>query len=331
MANFALARYIQLARGVGEAHDRLEPYVRRTPLERSRLLEAETGAAAVGLKLESLQHTGSFKLRGALNRLLTLSETRRRRGVIAASSGNHGLAVARSLEILGCPGTIYLPRNAAGQKVEDLGRSGVTVEIFGKDCVEAEHRAREVAAERGLFYVSPYNDPEVIAGQGTVGLEILEQAPGVEVVFVAVGGGGLISGVAGWMKSRNPRIEIVGCVPERSPVMARSVAAERIVDVPVGPTLSDGTAGGIEEGAITLDPCRRLVDRWIEVDEEAIADAMLLVLDRHHLVIEGAAGVAVAALRQERQRCAGRNVAVVLCGGNVAATTLRSILESRLA
>jgi threonine dehydratase len=318
-----------LARAIRDAHRRLQPHVRRTPLERSPVLEAETGGG-VRLKLENLQHTGSFKLRGALNRLLTLEESQRRRGVVAASSGNHGLAVARGLEILDCPGTIYLPRSAEKQKVEDLERSGVTVEIFGEDCVEAERRARVAAAEQGLLYVSPYNDPQVVAGQGTVGLEILEDDPDIDIVLAAVGGGGLVSGVAAWMKARSPRIEVVGCVPQRSPVMARAVAAGRIVDVPVGPTLSDGTAGGLEEGSITLDPCRQLVDRWIEVDEDAIASAMVLVLDRHHLVIEGAAGVAVAALRAERERFAGRNVAVIVCGGNVAAATLRRILEDRL-
>jgi threonine dehydratase len=307
------------------AADRIRPYVRATPLDHSLFFSQATGAE-VYLKLENLQYTGSFKLRGAMNKLLSLSPAQYPRGVVAASSGNHGAAVAFGCRVLGVPGTVFVPEHASPAKLEAMRRYGVEVRTYGDDSLLSEQEARRYAAAQGLVYLSPYNDLDVVAGQGTVGVEIADQLPGVEVVFVAVGGGGLISGVAAVLKAQNPRVHVVGCLPQNSPVMAASVAAGEILDLPSLPTLSDGTAGGIELGAVTFPLCRALVDEYVLVDEGEIAGAMRQAMEYQHLLIEGAAGVALAAVLKTPERWRGRQVAVVLCGGNISLGTLRGVL-----
>ena len=226
------------------------------------------------LKLENLQYTGSFKLRGAMNKLLSLAPEQCLRGVVAASSGNHGAAVAYGCRALGVSGTVFVPEHASPTKLEAMRRYGIEVRQHGDDSLLSELEARRYADEHGLAYLSPYNDLDVVAGQGTIGVEIVEQLPGVEVVFVSVGGGGLISGIAAVLKAHNPAIHVVGCLPENSPVMAVSVERGAIIDMPSLPTLSDGTAGGIEEGAVTFALCQALVDEYVLVSEAEIAAAM---------------------------------------------------------
>jgi threonine dehydratase len=204
-----------------------------------------------------------------------------------------------------------------------MRRYGIEVRQHGDDSLLSELEARRYADEHGLAYLSPYNDLDVVAGQGTIGVEIVEQLPGVEVVFVSVGGGGLIGGIASVLKAYNPAIHVVGCLPENSPVMAVSVERGAIVDMPSLPTLSDGTAGGIEEGAVTFALCQALVDEYVLVSEAEIATAMREIMEG-----EGAAGVAVAALRKTQERWQGKQVAVVLCGGNISLATLRLVLET---
>ncbi|HSO20744.1 MAG TPA: pyridoxal-phosphate dependent enzyme, partial [Desulfosarcina sp.] len=257
-----------------DARKRIRPFVRRTPLEYSPALSRENGGSVL-LKLESVQHTGSFKVRGALNRLLALDDGERRAGVVAASSGNHGLAMAFGMRRLGVAGTIYLPENASPLKVRMLEELGADVRFHGTDCDTTEAYARREANITGRTYVSPYNDPLVLGGQGTIGLEILERLPRVDVVFTSVGGGGLIAGVAGSVKAVRREAAVVGCLPEHSPAMAESVRLGRVAAVDHRETLSDGTAGGIEPGAITVDPCRALVDDWVLVPEAEIRDAMV--------------------------------------------------------
>ena len=315
-----------LAQAAFEAADRIRPYVRATPLDHSLYFSQRTGAD-VHLKLENLQYTGSFKLRGAMNKLLTLTPEQCQRGVVAASSGNHGAAVAYGCRALGINGTVFVPEHASPTKLEAMRRYGIEVRQYGDDSLVSELEARRYADEQGLAYLSPYNDMDVVAGQGTIGVEIVEQLPGVEVAFVSVGGGGLIGGTAAVLKAHNPAIHVVGCLPENSPVMAVSVARGAIVDMPSLPTLSDGTAGGIEEGAVTFALCQALVDEYVLVDETEIAAAMRAIMEGQHLLVEGAAGVAVAALLKTQQRWQGKQVAVVLCGGNISLETLRSVLE----
>ncbi len=280
----------------------------------------------VFLKLENLQITGSFKLRGAMNKLLSLGRSERRRGVAAASSGNHGAAVCHGARILDSRAVIFVPEDTSPAKVEAIRALGGEVRVEGADCVVAEAAARFYGHQHGLTYVSPYNDPQVIAGQGTVGLEMARQLEALDTVYVALGGGGLISGIAGYLKSLAPDLEVVACSPESSSVMADSVRAGRILDQDSKPTLSDGTAGGVEPGAITFELCREIIDESLLVSEEQIRHSVRLIIGRHHTLIEGAAGVAVAGYLANRDRFAEMDVAIVLCGANIDAAVLREIL-----
>lgn len=314
-------------RRIEVAARRIAGLVERTTFERSASLSAETGAD-VWLKHEERQTTGSFKLRGALNALLALPARQRARGVVVASTGNHGLAVARALEWTGTSGTIVVPESIQPGKRAALEAAGATLRFVGSDCVEAERAARALARRRGVPYVSPYNHPDVVAGQGTLGRELDDQAGAqrLDAVFVAVGGGGLAAGVAAWMKHARPATRIIGCQPEHSAVMTHSISKGRIVADASRPTLSDATAGGIERGAITFPLCRALVDDWIVVPERAILRAMRLLIEHEHCLVEGAAALPLAALLWQRDAYAGRRVALVLCGRNVDVATLRRVL-----
>ena len=307
------------------ASERIAGRVRRTPVERSRYLAADSGAR-VWLKLENLQLTGSFKLRGATNKVLSLSDEERRRGLVAASSGNHGAAVACAAAAAGCAARVYVAEGTAASKLAAMRSWGAEVRTHGDDCVEAEVEARRHAAEVGAIYISPYNDPAVVTGQGTLAAEMAEQLPPLDAVFLALGGGGLAAGVGGYLKALRPELRVIACSPERSAVMHASLAAGRIVEMPSRPTLSDGTAGGVEPGAITFELCRQIVDESLLVSEERIRDAVRLVVGRHHTLIEGAAGVAVAGYLAERHRFAGQEVAIVLCGANIDAAALKEVL-----
>ncbi|HTD61499.1 MAG TPA: threonine/serine dehydratase [Gemmatimonadaceae bacterium] len=296
------------------AASRIQPYIRETPVEQSD--------NNVWLKCEQMQRSGSFKLRGALNSILSLSPDAIARGVVTASTGNHGRAVATALAALGARGTVYLPHSAPAVKVRALRRfSNIELVFEGEEGGATELAARSVAGREGRPYISPYNDATVIAGQGTLGLEFAAQCPSLDAVFVAVGGGGLISGIASAM-----RCQIVGCWPENSVAMYESMRAGAIVAPPERPTLSDATAGSVEPGAITLDLCRSLIDECVLVSEAEIADAIRFMVSEHQMIIEGAAGVAVAAFRKTASRYAGRSVGIVLCGGNIGFDTLRTII-----
>jgi threonine dehydratase len=314
-----------VAAAAKEASVRIADLVRETPADYSYRFSAETGSE-VYFKLENLQYTGSFKLRGAANRIATLTPEQLKAGCVAASSGNHGAAVAYAMNKLGSRGVVFVPEQTSGAKVDAIRSYGGDVRFFGTDGLDTELHARKYADEHGMFYLSPYNDPEVIAGQGTCGIEIAALMPDVDALYVAVGGGGLVSGVASVLKSTNPDIRIVGCQPEASAVMAHSVEAGRIVDEESRPTLSDGTAGGIEQGSITFDLCRTLVDEFVLVSEAEIAAAMRQFIDFEHQLIEGAAGVALAGMLKQKDRLAGRTVVVLICGGNVSRDTLKRIL-----
>jgi threonine dehydratase len=307
------------------AEERIRPYILETPLLSAPQLSGQTGATLF-LKLENRQHTGSFKLRGATNKILSLSAQERQRGIVTASTGNHGLAVAHAASRLDTPATIYLPESASPQKVEKLRTFAVELRFVPGDAVNAEITARRVSEEEGKPFVSPYNDPRVAGGQGTIGVELLRQQPDLEAVFISVGGGGLIAGIAGYIKAVKPEVEIVGCLPANSPVMLESVRVGQIVEMETLPTLSDGTAGGIEPDAITFEACQQLVDRWLLVSEEEIAAAVRLIHAQHGEIVEGAAGVALAPLLQDPSHWQGRTVAAVLCGGNIDPVTFQTLI-----
>lgn len=313
-----------MAADAASAAARIADLVEHTPLHRAASLSEAVGAPT-WCKLENRQATGSFKLRGATNRLLTLSDEQRARGCVAASSGNHGAALACAARRLGVGVTIFVPEQTSAVKVDKIRVHGGDVRFFGHDGLDTELHARAFAGDNGLFYVSPYNDTEVIAGQGSIGVELLEDLPDVEAVFIAVGGGGLISGVGSVLKAHNPSIRVYGCQPAASPVMARSIEAGHLVDVPSEPTVSDGTAGGIEQNSITFPLNQAVVDDWVLVSEEQIVTAMRDYIALEGDVIEGAAGVAVAGLLQCSGAIAGAITAVIICGGNVSDEVLRHV------
>jgi threonine dehydratase len=301
---------------------RIARYVRHTPLVELDPAQPETGGRpARMLKLETLQRTGSFKIRGAAS---AVTAGTRPVEIVAASTGNHGLAVAALARSLGVRCRIFVPATAAPAKFARLRKTGVELVEKDGDPLRAELAARSFAESSGALLVAPYNDPQVILGAATVGLELLEDLPEPpDALFVAVGGGGLISGVALAVRTRWPRCTIVGCLPEASPAMRDAVAAGRVIDSPVLPTLADATAGNIEEGSITVAICAALVDRFELISEAEIAAAMRTALLEHHLVIEGAAAVALAA--SLRSSDFERHV-VVLSGASVGEETLRAIL-----
>jgi len=316
-----------LAARVRDAEQRIRPYVELTPLPYSKSFSDVTGAD-VYFKLENLQTTGSFKLRGATNRLLTLTDEQRAAGCVAASSGNHGAAVACATQRLDVRGVIFVPEQTSSAKVEKIKAYGGEVQFFGTDGLDTEEHARRYADQHGMTYLSPYNDEQVVAGQGSCGVELIGQLADVDAVFVAVGGGGLIAGVASVLKAHNSSVRVVGCQPAASAVMAHSVEAGRILDMPSEPTLSDGTAGGIEAEAITFRLNQSLVDEFVIVDEDQIAAAMCEYMRSEDQVIEGAAGVAIAAFLQEGHRFQGQNVVIIVCGGNIADDRLAAVLAA---
>lgn len=308
------------------AESRIRPHIRETILEPVPYL-SRIGGAEVHAKLENLQHTGAFKVRGAMNKILSLTAEERGRGVAAASTGNHGTAVAFSLKKLKAPGIIFVPEGTPPSRKDAIERMGAEVRMHGRDCVETETFARRYAAEAGMTYVSPYNDLHVVAGQGTIAVELERQLDRIDAVFAALGGGGMVAGIAAHLKSVLPEVRIIGCSPENSQVMIQSVKAGEILDLPSAPTLSDSTAGGLEQGAITFDLCRALVDEYITVTEEEIKTSLKQFIQNQHMLIEGAAAVAVASYQKTRDRFAGRRVVVVICGANVDLETLKGVLS----
>lgn len=315
----------RLPADIALAANRIREYVRETPLDRSPYFGDATGAD-VWLKLENLQHTGSFKLRGAFNKLLTMEDQQRANGCVAASSGNHGAAIAYAMNTLGVRGVVFVPEQTSSTKVDAIRRADTEVRFHGTEGLDTEMFARSYAEQHGMAYLSPYNDAAVIAGQGSCGVEINRQRADLDAVFIAVGGGGLIAGVGAFLKSVRPHIEIVCCQPAASAVMTASIRAGKILELPSDKTLSDGTAGGIEADAITFDLCRDLIDDFVVVSEEEIAAAMRAFIDSHHQLLEGAAGVALAALLAKKSDYIGRKVAVIVCGGNISRDTLKQVI-----
>ena len=313
---------------ITQAHVAIRPQVPMTPLERSAALSAELGCEIL-LKAEHLQPTGSFKVRGATNKIRLLDAAARRRGVITASTGNHGQAVARAGALAGVSVTVFVTASASQSKTAAIQQLGGELVVVEGPPLEAELQARRRAMETEKTYVAPYNDPDVVAGQGTLGMELIEQSPQLDAVFIAVGGGGLIGGVGTALKQLRPQTRIVGVWPENSPCMLRALEAGHLLEVPESPTLSDGTAGAIEPGSITLPICQAVIDETVTVSEPEIAAAMRRVAAAEHWIIEGAAGVALAGLIKTASVWRNRRVAVVLCGRNIALQTFLAAIDPR--
>jgi len=327
---------MSIQQAIASAATILAPYVRQTPLEFSPSLSAMTGVN-VYLKLENFQVTGSFKARGAIHRLCTLSDKQRDRGVVTASSGNHGAGVAYGSQRLNVNSIVFVPENTPPAKLAGIERYGATVKRFGDDCVLTEQEARRYGEETGRVYISPYNDHDVMVGQGSIGVEIASQwqtighpqppTPYPDAVFIALGGGGLISGVGSYLKSRESQIKIVACSPANSPAMHACLEAGAIIDVACADTLSDSTAGGVEQGSLTFPICQQVIDQSILVTEAEIREAMHCFITDHHMMIEGAAGVAVAALLKTKADYVDKNVVIVICGANIGLNKLNAVLS----
>jgi threonine dehydratase len=308
------------------ARRRIAPLVARTPLMRSVLLEREAGVP-VYVKLENVQHTGSFKLRGAANKLLALSEEERARGVIAVSSGNHGRAVSYVAGALGIDALVCLSENVPQNKVEGIRRYGAQVISVGESYDEATEHAFRLREERGLTFVHPFDGPLVIAGQGTIGLEILEDLPDVDTIIVPLSGGGLAAGIGLAARAAGSGVRVIGVTMDRAPVMYASLKAGKVVEMAEEPTLADALVGGLGPvNRYTFPMCQQLVDEAVLVSDDEIAEAMAFMLEGHHMVVEGGAAVGVAALLNGRAGI-GERVAVVVTGCNVDIPLLVEIAE----
>lgn len=292
-------------------------YARRTPLVYSPTLSTQT-RGSIYLKLENLQETGAFKVRGAANRILQMTPEERGRGVIAFSTGNHGRALAWVGKQLGVRVIVCVPESVLPHKVEAMRALGAEVRVVGADQDSAEAEAMAMAEREGLSWVSPFDDPWVIAGQGTIGLEILDELPQVDVVLAPLSGGGLLGGIALAVKSASHRIQTVGVAMERGPAMVASLAAGKPVQLPEEPTLADSLVGGIGlDNHYTFELVRRVVDKTVLVSEAEIAHAMVYALKEEKVVVEGGGVVALAALLAGKLEVAGKTVACVVSGGNV--------------
>ena len=320
-------RIVQAAREIG-------PYLRRTPTVYSYTFSELAPGFLVHLKLESLQRTGSFKLRGAMRKILALSSEERARGLVAASAGNHAQGVALAAKLCGSSATIVMPESTALLKIRRTEGYGAEVLLHGTSWDASQARAEEIARERNATLVHPFDDPEVIEGQGTVGLEILEDLPDVGVVVVPIGGGGLVAGIALAIKPRAPGVRIVGVQAEGAAAMARSLSVGRRVVEPRPETIADGIRVGAP-GEETFDIVNRLVDDIVTVDDAQITEAVVATLEKSKIVAETAGVAAIAALMSGKIELPagerGTSVCAVVSGGNIDLNLLARLIESGLA
>jgi threonine dehydratase len=317
-------------REIEEAHSRVRDAILTSPCNKSETLSERTGAQ-VYLKLENLQRTGSFKERGARNRLMLLTEEERDKGVIAASAGNHAQAVAYHGTQLGISSKIVMPEPTPLVKVTRTRRFGAEVVLHGANYDESYEHASALAEQEGRTFVHPFNDRGVIAGQGTLGLELLEQNPYLDTIICAVGGGGLISGVAAALKETNPKIRVIGVEPETLPSMKTALENHRVTEVPNGQTIADGVAVR-QVGDLTYASAEKYVDEMVTVSEREIANAILVLLEEEKTVAEGAGAIPVAALLSDKiDDLEGRKVCPIICGGNIDVNVISKIIDRGLA
>jgi threonine dehydratase len=314
---------------IRDAQKAIAPFAKRTPLERSKYLSNQTDAD-VFLKLENLQVTHSFKVRGVINKLLHLSPKEKAQGVITASAGNHGQAVAFGAQKLNFSAKIVVPTNTPKVKVEGIKQYGADLLLFGETYPEAERKAKELAQSEGRLYISPYNDPLIVAGHGTIGLEIMGELPNVDVVLVPVGGGGLIAGISTAIKNLKPDVQVIGVQSEATPIMYESLKAGKIVPAHRhNPrTVAEGLAGGIEKGSITFTIAQQYVDEVMLVREETLRKAVYLLYTNEKQTVEGSGAAGVAMLLENKDAFSGLTVVAVLSGGNIDDSLLQSILAS---
>ena len=310
---------------VREANERCQDHLLPTPLEHSMYLSDKI-EGEVWLKLDSMQRTSSFKFRGAINKILSLTEAELDRGIVSASTGNYALAVAEAMRIRNRRATIYVAKDIEPSRLGLLRSHGLDLVIHGEVAWDAEKEARRVGDEEGKIYVSPYNDPIVVGGQGTCGYEISQQLPDLDAAFLACGGGGLLTGSAGWLKSHNSDVEAFGVSPANSPVMYESMRTNKMVEMDTQPTLADTCAGGIDLDSITLDLCRRYVDEIVLLTEKEIEASIRLLFEQHRLVTEGSGALSIGGLLKRKERFKGKKVVAVVCGRNVNLKVFKKII-----
>jgi threonine dehydratase len=309
---------------IQDARNDIAHFVGCTPLVTSQFL-SNLSNGDVSLKLENLQTTNSFKIRGAFNRLLHLS-AEEKGGIITASAGNHGQAVAYAAQKLGFYARIVVPKTTPQIKIDGIKKHGADLILFGDTYDEAEQKAKELARKDGCAYISPYDDELIIAGHGTIGLEITESLPNVDTVIVPVGGGGLISGISIAIKSTKPSVHIIGVQSEASPVMYESLRAGRIVEARKAETIAEGLSGGIEKGSITFKIAKEYVDEMCLVHEKTIRHAIYLLWRHEKQVVEGSGAAAIAPIIENKSKFTGKTTAAVVTGGNIDAKLFQSIL-----
>ncbi len=300
---------------------RITPLISLTPMLTSRLsLPAET---KLHYKCENFQHTGSFKLRGATAKLTALPLDQ---AVITASTGNHGIASSHAAQQTGHQLTVALPETVVAQKRTTIEAYGTQIILHGTDGAIAEAHARQLAKEQGQIYVSPYNDLEVIAGQGTCGLEMLDQLPQIDNLFIAMGGGGLISGIGAVMKAFSPTTRVIGASAVNTAALAASITAGEIVETEHLDTLADGVAGGVDPGSVTLPLASEVIDEVVHIGEDQIIAALRALAWTENMIVEGAAALALAPLLAAPERYAGQVNVVLLCGANYDSARIKSVL-----
>jgi threonine dehydratase len=312
---------------IRQAQQLIAPYIKTTPLVNSRFL-SEHCNGKVYLKLENQQYTSSFKMRGVINKLLHLTEAQKAQGVITASAGNHGQAVALGAQKLGFKAKIIVPTPTPKVKIEGIRMYGAELQLFGETYTEAERKAKELAKTEDRLYISPYNDEQIIAGHGTIGLEILKDQPDVDVVVVPTGGGGLVSGVAIAVKSLRQNLQVLGVQSTATPIMFESLKAGAIVKPHrhEPKTIAEGLSGGIEQNSITFPIVQQYVDNVFLVREEAIRHAVVMLWLNDKIKVEGSAATAVALVIENKELFAGKTTALVLTGGNIDDAVFQNLL-----
>ena len=307
-----------------EARKRVQKWARHTPLEYSPDLSELTGAE-VYLKLENYQVTGSFKIRGATNKILLLSDAERARGVVTASSGNHAQGLGYAAKQLGVRAKVVVPEMTPKVKIDAIRKYGVELIIEGAEYMDSERLARRIEAEEGMAFISAYNDIDLIKGQGTIALEMIEDQPSLDTILVPVGGGGLASGISSVYKQATDAI-IIGVQSITSPVMYQCIKKGYIHDIPLQDTYAEGLHGGLEQGSVSFGLCRDNIDDWVILEETEILAAIKHMLHTHHMLVEGAGAVGIAALLRDPSRWRGKKIGVIISGGNLSQKTLKQIL-----
>jgi threonine dehydratase len=307
-----------------KARKMVQKWARHTPLEYSPDLSQRTDAE-VYLKLENYQVTGSFKIRGATNKILLLTEEERARGVVTASSGNHAQGLGYAAKQLGVRAKVVVPEMTPKVKIDAIRKYGVELIIEGEEYMVSERLARRIEEEEGMTFVSAYNDIDLIKGQGTIGLEMIEDQPDLDTILVPVGGGGLGSGIASVYQQATDA-KVIGVQSETSPVMYECVKKGYIHDIPLEDTYAEGLHGGLEPGSVSFELCRDNIDDWVILTETDILAAIKYMLHESHMVVEGAGAVGVAALLADPTRWKGKKIGVVISGGNLGLETLKLVV-----